>query len=476
MPDDWIQMNRRRFLRLAAFASAAGVLGACRGPDRTTSPPSVRPTGSSPSAFATPGAAEPSGPAPTPEAAKPSTSPMPAAGRGRTLYRNAALADARSDRLEFGVSVFVVDGQVAWIRPADDEGDSGPERDRELVDARGATIVPGMVDAHSHITLPGGANWLDRLADPPERLLEIAEQNGDLAYRAGVRWFRDVGSPTVEDPIDGRERALALGIRDRWAGRRDRPNVRAAGTWLAAPGVLRRGNSIEVRNADELLAAAIRQLDLGADLVKLYVQSLAPDDPPWSATEIRRVVDAVHTRGAKATAHVQRLAPARVAVEGGVDSLEHGFRLDAAVARQMARQGTFLVSTLTVPRSFLAIGAAARGTPFSTAAGRRSATGLLRAAEASVRAARAAGVKIATGTDFGGGSSRANQLAWEVESLVAAGLEPWEALAAATWRGGELLDEPEAGVIREGGPADFFLVHGDPLSDPEALWRVWRVA
>nr|MBA3795946.1 amidohydrolase [Chloroflexota bacterium] len=65
---------------------------------------------------------------------------------------------------------------------------------------------------------------------------------------------------------------------------------------------------------------------------------------------------------------------------------------------------------------------------------------------------------------------------WEVESLVAAGLEPWEGLAAATWRGGQLLGEPDAGTIRDGGPADFFLVHGDPLSDPTALWRVWKVA
>jgi len=86
------------------------------------------------------------------------------------------------------------------------------------------------------------------------------------------------------------------------------------------------------------------------------------------------------------------------------------------------------------------------------------------------------GVRIAAGTDFGGGSLRANQLAWEVESLVAAGLEPWEALAAATWRGGELLGEPDAGDLRDGGPADFVLVHGDPLSDPTALWRVWRVS
>jgi imidazolonepropionase-like amidohydrolase len=85
-------------------------------------------------------------------------------------------------------------------------------------------------------------------------------------------------------------------------------------------------------------------------------------------------------------------------------------------------------------------------------------------------------VAIAAGTDFGGGSPHANAIAWEVEALVDAGLEPWQALAAATWRGGELLGEPEAGVIREGGPADFLLVHGDPLSDPRALWRVWHIA
>jgi imidazolonepropionase-like amidohydrolase len=94
----------------------------------------------------------------------------------------------------------------------------------------------------------------------------------------------------------------------------------------------------------------------------------------------------------------------------------------------------------------------------------------------SVQLAHRAGVRIATGTDFGGGSLRANHLAWEVESLVEAGLKPWEALASATVRGGELLDEPEVGRIVEGGPADFFLVHGDPLTDPSALWRVWRVA
>lgn len=165
--------------------------------------------------------------------------------------------------------------------------------------------MPGLVDCHSHVALPGGAHWIDRGSDPPGRLLAYAEANGRLLTTA----------------------------------------------------------------------------------------------------EVRRVVEAVHVRGAKATAH---------------------------------------------------------------------ATNLERA-EASVRMARAASVPACTGTDFGGGSARANQLAWEVEALVAAGFEPWEALGAATWRGGELLGEPTAGVIVEGGPADFLLVHGDPTSDPAALWRVWHV-
>jgi imidazolonepropionase-like amidohydrolase len=86
------------------------------------------------------------------------------------------------------------------------------------------------------------------------------------------------------------------------------------------------------------------------------------------------------------------------------------------------------------------------------------------------------GVAICAGTDFGGGSPRDNQLASDLQSLVDAGLEPWEGLAAAIWRGGELLGQSDAGVIREGGPAHFSLVHGAPLSDPSAFWRVWKVA
>ena len=393
----------------------------------------------------------------------------------QVLYRDAALADARSDRLRIGVSVLVDGGRVSWMREAGDEGEL--TAGVELVDASGATIVPGMVDSHSHVTLPGGAHWIDRIDDPPDLLLRVADHNGRLQTQSGVRWARDVGSPRLEDPNDGRTRALALGVRDRWRGRTDRPYIVAAGTWLDAAGTLPpAAHTVTAGNADELLANAVGQLDEGADFLKLYLDGPDDDVSPWTASEVARVTGMAHARGAKVTAHATGLAGVAAGVHGGVDSIEHGDELDADVTAEMARRGTFLVSTLSVFRSWQTFAATTSLPRFVDGAREGRLQARFEKAMASVLLAHRSGVRIATGTDFGGGSLRANQLAWEVESLTLAGLEPWEALASATWRGGELLSNPEAGAIREGGPADFFLVHGDPLSDPAALWRVWRVA
>jgi imidazolonepropionase-like amidohydrolase len=452
-------ISRRRLLQIGATASAAG-LAACASPL-----PSLTPLlSSSPAPSERPRSASP---VPTPRA---TPSPTPRPVTGRVLYRDGALADGRSATLEQHVSILVEDGRIAWIRPAGGEDSSGAT----VVDCAGATFVPGMVDCHSHVTGPGGANWIERFNDPPETLMAVAEDNARIALAAGVRWMRDVGSPIGVSPDDGRTRALALSVRDRWHGRRDRPYLRAAGSWLFKTGVGPMNGVIEAASADELVRAAIGQLDDGADLIKLYMDGPDVNVSPWTANEVARVVDAAHDRGARVAAHSGRLNGAREAVLGGVDSIEHGFDLDAAVAAEMASRGTTLVSTLAVMRSWLTFGATTTMERFAAPAGRAAIQARLEQGEASVRAARDAGVKIATGSDFGGGSLRANQLAWEVTSLVTAGLEPVDALAAATWRGGELLGEERAGRIEEGRRADFFCVHGDPLSDPEALWRVWR--
>jgi imidazolonepropionase-like amidohydrolase len=391
----------------------------------------------------------------------------------RHLYRNAAYTDGAGPELHRDWSVLVVDGVVEYLGPDDPSLDTAS---LTVIDAGGSTIVPSMVDAHSHVTLPGGSHWIDRISDPTDELLEAAEHNGDLMMQSGTRWARDVGSPRRRHPAEGHERGLALGVRDQWAGRRDRPYIRAAGTWITKEASLPPDLAIEAADGDGLAEAVLGQLADGVNLIKLYMDGPDADTAPWEPHELEKALRPAEERDVAVTAHATNLAGARAAVAGGVDCIEHGTQLDADLAAEMASNGIFVVPTLAVMASWDTFATTTSLERFAAPENRKRLAARREQSVESVGIAHKAGVPIAAGTDFGGGSLRANQMPWEVEQLVAAGLEPWEALAAATWRGGELLREPDAGRLYVGGPADFFLVHGDPLSDPSALWRVWRVS
>jgi imidazolonepropionase-like amidohydrolase len=388
----------------------------------------------------------------------------------RVLVVDAAFADGTSPQLRHGVSLYVDNGRIAglWF---DGERPAEP-LDAVVIDGSGSTIVPGLVDCHAHLSLPGGAHWIERGFDDAETLLAAGEENGELLVRAGVRWARDVGAPR-RPAADGRARALSLTLRDRWAGATDRPYIRAAGTWLTRAGALPHGLAIELAHGADLVAAVDEQLDDGADLVKLYLDGPDTDTAPFSAAEVGAAVTRAHERGATVAAHSGQLPGARVGADAGVDSLEHGFVLDGDTTASLAAHGVTLVSTLAVLHSWQSFAATSQVERFTAPDGIARVAERRERAEESVRLAQRAGVPIAAGSDFGGGSLRANQLAWEVEALVAAGIEPYAALAAATWRGGELFGDPDAGRLRVGGPAHFSLLHGDPLSDPSALWRIW---
>ncbi len=379
-------------------------------------------------------------------------------------YRNTAIAHGTGPDLLLDQTIHVADGRISWIGPDDEAPD--PDPGAEVIDASGATVVPGMVDAHSHTVLQGGAHWIDRIDDPTEVLLATAEHNGDLAYRAGIRWLRDVGAPTR----DGR--AISLDVRDAWVGRSDRPYIRAAGAWVERDGQF--GFTISVDDPDDVEAAVAHQIGNGADLIKLYIEGPDRETSTWTVSEVERAVATATDAGVPVTAHATNLPSVRAAVLGGVACVEHGTHIDEDVAAEMAVRGTYLVPTLGVGASWKTFGSTTTIERFTAPEARTRLAEREELSLASLRHAIDAGVTIAAGTDFGGGSLRANHLAWEVECLVDAGLEPWEALAAATWVGGDLLGEPTAGRLVVGGPADLFLVHGNPLEDPSALWRVWR--
>jgi imidazolonepropionase-like amidohydrolase len=389
----------------------------------------------------------------------------------RVAVVGAVLADGTSAEVRRDVTLLVTDGVVAglWTDGAGpDPGDLGVP----LIDGSGSAIVPGMVDCHAHLSMPGGARWIERgQVDPTEELLAVGEDNGEAMVRAGIRWARDVGAPRRS--VDGSERALSLVLRDRWVDAPERPYVRAAGTWIGLDGALPPGLAIEVEHAGDLVDAVAGQLDDGADLVKLYLDGPDPETAPFSVDEVRAAVALAHERGARVAAHSSVLPGARVGAEAAVDSIEHGFVLDADTAAVLASNGVTVVSTLAVLHSWQSFRTTSLNDRFTSDEGIGRLAERREVAEESMRLARDAGVRLAAGSDFGGGSLRANQLAWEVQAMVEAGIEAQLALAAATWRGGELYGDPDAGRLRVGGPAHFSLVHGDPLTDPAALWRVW---
>ncbi len=381
----------------------------------------------------------------------------------RTVLHDAALADGASDSLRLGVSIAIADGRIEAIGANDEIDRAGAV----VIDAGGAVIVPGLVDCHSHLTMQGGSHWIARGDDPPSVLRQVARENAKRLIQAGVLWARDVGAPMA----DGRP--ISLDVRDELKGQAGNPYIRVAGTWIGKTGY----PDMWVTTDDEgLKDAALAQLDLGTDLVKIYMDAPGgAKESPFSVTALKAATDAVHARGAKVACHSGYLDGARVAALAGVDSIEHGMELDDDIARTMKKNNVALTSTLSVFASWETFARTTAIERFTTEEGRRRIANRKEGAYAAVAAARRAGVRIATGSDFGGGSVRAGQLAWEVELLVAAGSTPREALVAATRAGGELLGDDHAGRIGKGMPADLVLIHGDPLSDARALWRVWAV-
>lgn len=374
---------------------------------------------------ATPGASPTPAPSPTPTGARP------------IRIDAAALADWRSASPRRNVSVLIRDGRIAYAGPRDGMPEAG---DAEVVDLRGATVIPAMVDCHAHITGTGGRDAHLRLQDPDSVLIARAAENARALVRSGVLAVRDLGAV----------RAANVKARDALRGQSDTPLIAAAGTWIG-----RRGRyvsfAIEVDSAETLRAAALAQLDAGADLVKIAVDGATGSAATFSVTELRPTVDAVHARGKKVAAHSQGLG-SRVAAEAGADTVEHGFVIDAATANAMKGRSA-LVTSLSVANAF----------------------GQLDIALPSVRAAREAGVRIATGTDAGGAPPVFGDFATEVLLLVRAGLTPQEALAAATRAGGEVMGVPGLGTLDAGAQADLVLVDGDPLSDPAVLRNVRAV-
>lgn len=382
---------------------------------------------------------------------------------GPAVLWGARLFDGRERRDE-PHAVRIEGGRIAAVEPA--TGDLPPG----ALDLRGRTLLPGLIDAHVHLTSdtersPGFGPRPPLHGEPPrppEIRWFVLAAVGRALIRAGFTSVRDVGA--YDDEAIVLREAVRLGLAEG-------PRILTCGRIVSAtsPGGRLFGTMYREADGPWAMRAAVReQLRRGADYVKVMAtgaRSVVGEDPePAQVTrdELAALVDEAHRLGMRVAAHAEGLAGARLAVEEGVDTIEHGLSLhrEPALLDAMADRGIVLVPTLTTFHD-LAERFADSFAPTLVEQAKRQ----LEEAYRTLLAARAAGVTIALGYDSGPPGENARELV----RLAAGGLANVEALRAATSGGAAALGLPDHGRIAPGAAADLVALDGDPIASPALL-------
>jgi imidazolonepropionase-like amidohydrolase len=351
-----------------------------------------------------------------------------------------------------------------------------------VIDLGDATLLPGFIDAHTHLTGEASDNWYEETVSDLRRTVpEKAIRSTAFALRtlqAGFTTVRDVGSSDYLDV------ALRNSIN---AGIVPGPRMLVAVHALGARGghcdttgfpYMLFGKETGIEEGIASGAAAFRdavrmQIKYGADVIKTCatggVLSLADDVDTAQLTqeEMDAIVDEAHRLRRKTAAHAHGAAGAKVAIRAGIDSIEHGSFLDDEAVRMMKERGTYLVPTL-MAGEYIAGPKSKRQYPPEIAAKAKAAA---EARSAAIRRAVKAGVKIAFGTDSAVSPHGRN--AEEFALLVDHGLTPAAALRTAMSVDAALLGlDALIGTLEPGKEADVVAVPGDPLADIHATEKV----
>ncbi len=402
--------------------------------------------------------------------------PAAPAAQSVTVVRAGTLIDGKSDRPRHD-QVIVIRGNR--IESVSDAASAKTPAGATVIDLSQQTVLPGMIDSHTHIFLQGedpakGGYDANILTAPLALRAARATVAAQRALDQGFTTLRDVETEGAGYGDVGIKQAINMGY---IPGPRLIVSTRAISTTGGynlegyAPELEMPKGAQIVDGPVEARKAAREQLDHGADWIKVYMTHRSwvgkngelVAQPTLTVEELRAIVDETHGWGKKVACHAYTGVGLRRALDGGCDSIEHGLDLDDAAIAQMLKQGTWYVPTLSVYYT--------DWDPADTPDGKRD---RLRASthEVSFKKALKAGVKIVFGTDMGG-IPWTEPIAQEFTRMVEFGMQPMDAIQSATSRAAVMLDrEGEIGVVAQGAFADIIAVQGDPLKDIKELGKV----
>jgi imidazolonepropionase-like amidohydrolase len=365
--------------------------------------------------------------------------------------------------------VAIADGRIEAVGRMQDV----PRGDRPSIDLASGTLMPGLIDCHAHLVY-GGMRSLEAVDRCPIETAAInAVLNARTVLAAGYTTVRDVG--TIAN--------VAVAVRDAIAqGKVPGPRVVASGQILSPTAGLADtlpphwertsgGFGLLVDGIDAVRKAVRLQIRNGVDNIKLAASGVevGPYAYTWMTTfsedEVRVAVEEAHRWGRTVAIHAQSYDSVKYALRAGVDTVEHGTRMDDEAIAMFSRSPAVLVPTLCTLFSVLELGASLNLMPKQREEMAANEPLWLD----SVRRAHQAGIPIAAGGDLGnrfphGANAR------ELEYLVRAGLSPMEAIQAATGNAARALRrEKLIGAIEPGRMADLLAIDGDPLADIRLL-------